>query len=84
MKTRQTRQELIKRLLKQREAPAVESAPKMNTDMFPAPFATTINQRPPDLPANEPDAVITAFVEVGLTRHPLECYRYTIYDQIRS
>ena len=84
MKARPTRQELIKRLLKQPEPTPVVSAPKMNTDMFPAPFATTINQKPPQPEVNEPDAVITAFVEVGLTRHPLECYRYTIYDQIRS
>lgn len=45
------------------------------------------------VPTPEPEPVITtaesqeqlaAWVEVGLTRHPLECYRYTIYDMIRS
>lgn len=32
----------------------------------------------------EPQEQLSAFVEVGLTRHPLQCWRYTIYDMIRS
>lgn len=37
-----------------------------------------------DLALTEPQEQLSAFVEVGLTRHPLQCWRYTIYDMIRS
>ncbi len=43
------------------------------------------NPEPDHVMANtEPQQQLAAFVEVGLTRHPLQCYRYTIYDMIRS
>jgi len=36
------------------------------------------------LALTEPQEQLSAFVEVGLTRHPLQCWRYTIYDMINT
>jgi hypothetical protein len=87
MNKRLSKQQLIERMLRKTTTnqPAT-LAPKMNTDMFPAPYATRQNSITDPAPEPEEQVLtnLRAFVEVGLSHHPLQCFRYTIYDLVRS
>lgn len=86
MKARPSRQELIDRMMRRVPNPEPRPNPYLSPYLPGPPSTQYHNTEPADEPSSvsDPNPTLTAFVEVGLSRHPLQCYRYTIYDMVRS